>query len=195
MLLPALKGARDMAKKSACASNLKQLGLADQMYLNDFGFHAAFFAVPIGGGGFGYTTGYYLDDYAPDILDKNKQPPGIGAVNPKLGGYVSRYSCPSYVWNTAAANQANPQFTVGINTIAFGDKLITAYATPSQLQIDSWNRWLKSSRINKPSDVGMFGDTAGTPSFGDTSLRIWTALGVSIGSGIDYRHNILMHMI
>ncbi|MFZ2656919.1 MAG: type II secretion system protein [Victivallales bacterium] len=36
MLLPALKNARDMAKRSACASNLKQVILATDMYAGDW---------------------------------------------------------------------------------------------------------------------------------------------------------------
>ncbi len=36
MLLPALKSAKDMAKSSLCLSNLRQLGITEQMYINDF---------------------------------------------------------------------------------------------------------------------------------------------------------------
>lgn len=36
MLLPALGKARDRARGISCLSNMKQLGLAVQMYLNDF---------------------------------------------------------------------------------------------------------------------------------------------------------------
>src|SRR3989304_958908 len=36
ILLPALKNARDSAKKIACVSNLKQIGLALIMYANDW---------------------------------------------------------------------------------------------------------------------------------------------------------------
>ena len=36
MLLPALKSAKEMAKKSACSNNLKQIGLATTMYVMDY---------------------------------------------------------------------------------------------------------------------------------------------------------------
>ena len=36
MLLPALNTARDRAGTSACLSNLKQIGVASQMYMNDY---------------------------------------------------------------------------------------------------------------------------------------------------------------
>ena len=37
MLLPALNRAREMAKATSCASNLKQVGLSGAGYSNDFG--------------------------------------------------------------------------------------------------------------------------------------------------------------
>ena len=37
MLLPALGKAREYARKSACSGNLKQIGLACMMYVNDYG--------------------------------------------------------------------------------------------------------------------------------------------------------------
>lgn len=36
MLLPALSKAREKARTISCVSNMKQIGLADQMYLSDF---------------------------------------------------------------------------------------------------------------------------------------------------------------
>ena len=69
MLLPALQGAKGMANKSKCASNLKQLGLADQMYLNDTGFHAAYWLYDFSASSssaFGYNE-YCLNDYLPDV--------------------------------------------------------------------------------------------------------------------------------
>jgi prepilin-type N-terminal cleavage/methylation domain-containing protein len=36
MLLPALAKARGTARKASCASNLKQMGLANAMYMGDY---------------------------------------------------------------------------------------------------------------------------------------------------------------
>ncbi len=196
MLLPALKGARDMAKKSACASNLKQLMLADLMYFNDVNFHAAYWNVPVGGSGFSYTNGYCLDDYAPDILDKNNRPPGIGAIKPGwqgpqgLNGGISRYACPAYVWNTAAADQTRVQTTLGINTQSFGDQLLANIVSPNATQIAQWSHWLNGFRINNPSAVGHFGDGWGSPCWVGNSPRIRAAKGLIPYAGIDYRHNM-----
>ena len=193
MLLPALKGAKDMAYKSKCTSNLKQLGLADLMYLNDTGFHAARWTGS--GTAFGYSDGYCLDDYATDILDKNKQPPGIGAIKPSwqgaqgLNGGISRYACPSYVWNTAASNQTTtPQFTIGINNVGFSAKNLPECDTPAKKVL--WNNWVNGSRIKNPSEVGYFGDTWGSSSWTAGCPRIRIAKGETPYSGIDFRHNM-----
>ncbi len=39
MLMPALKQARESARGASCASNLRQMGLATQMYLDDYGHY------------------------------------------------------------------------------------------------------------------------------------------------------------
>ena len=46
MLLPALNKARETAKKGACANNLKQIGYADLMYLQD---NSEYFPIPYTG--------------------------------------------------------------------------------------------------------------------------------------------------
>ena len=75
MLLPALKGARNMAKSSKCAGNLRQIGLANAMYFNDFGVHSTHFTfdrtiTPVTN----YTwacesgKGHVLYEYLPDVI-------------------------------------------------------------------------------------------------------------------------------
>ncbi len=180
MLLPALQGARSMAKQANCASNLKQLMLADLLYLDDTGYHASnFIGANVAASTFGYTYGYGLDDYATDSLDVNKRPPGIGAM--RNTGFNSRYACPSYPWNDAAADQTKPQFTIQINGSGFASLL--SYSTGTVAQQSLWRHWLNSSRIKRPTDVGLFTDAYGSPCGGGS---YWRMTG---GSGIDYRHS------
>ena len=175
MLLPALQAAKGIAYKSKCTSNLKQLGLADQMYLNDTGYHSAYWLTT--DNAFGWGAGHCLDDYLPDI---SKNTVGFGAVK-RNNGLVSNFACPSFINPNPAANQ----YTIGINTAAFDGKLITSYASPTQGQKDLWNHWLNSSRINKPSEVGFFGDSTSAAWNSDCKL----ITGVTSGNdGIDYRH-------
>ncbi|HSI33178.1 MAG: type II secretion system protein [Phycisphaerae bacterium] len=55
ILLPALSKAREQAQQAACLSNIRQLGLALQMYANDFKDQ-----IPIGYGQGQPWTGYYI---------------------------------------------------------------------------------------------------------------------------------------
>ena len=180
MLLPALQNARNMAKQSICASNLKQLMLADLLYLNDTGYHATNFigsSAPGDAKTFGYTYGYGLDDYAVDNLDVYKRPPGIGVM--MKSGFNSRYACPAYTWNDAT-DQAKPQFTIQINGAGFPSLLTDKTNFPGR-----WRHWLLSAQIKKPADVALFTDVYGTSCGGGSYWRIWGASG----SGIDYRHS------
>lgn len=174
MLLPALQGARNTAKQSSCSSNLKQLMLADLMYLNDTDYHATnFIGAGVSASTFGYDYGYGLDDYAIDVLNVNKRPPGIGVIS--NSGFNSRYACPAYQLQPAPLDQTR-QFTIQINVMGF-PSLITDIGTKK------WGHWLNSSRIKRPSDVGLFTDVYGSPTGGAGYPR------TRGGSGIDYRHN------
>lgn len=165
MLLPALKGAKDMAYKSKCTSNLKQIGLADQMYFNDTGFHVRYSLGTPWNTTFSYA-GYCLDDYLPDV-NVNKSPVGVGVISAN-GGAVSNYTCPGFVNPNPAANQR----TIGINSTAFGG------ANPD---VQQNGRWLKSSRYKNPSAFGLFGDS--------TSAGLGSNCKIINGTdGIDYRH-------
>lgn len=162
MLLPALKSAKDVAYKSKCASNLKQLGLADQMYFMDVGVHSRYGTAS---NAFGYVTGgHCLDDYLPDI----KKNIGVGVITAN-GGTVSNFACPSFVNPNPAADQK----TIGINGVAYGG------SSPTAAQMDYW---LKSGKVKNPSVVCLFGDSTAS-SMGATCKLI------SGSDGIDYRHN------
>ena len=47
MLLPALKSARDTARRISCANNLKSLGTCVQFYIDDYGGYYPPFTVPV----------------------------------------------------------------------------------------------------------------------------------------------------
>ncbi|MEI6421983.1 MAG: type II secretion system protein [Lentisphaerota bacterium] len=171
MLLPALKGAKDMAHKSKCASNLKQLGLADQMYLNDTGFHAAYWLYDhtlSSSSAFGFPV-YCLNDYLPDVKNNTT---GFGTIL-KNGGLASNFACPSF----QNPNPAARQLTIGINTSAFG----------TGSQATGMSHWLKSSRIRYPESVAQFGDITGSGDGAGAALGTTCKL-ISGTDGIDYRH-------
>jgi len=75
MLLPALSRARENARRSACASNLKQIGLALEMYANDYD---EFYPLCGGTIGWGTTPAGWMEQLFPYV--KNK----------------ALYKCPSY---------------------------------------------------------------------------------------------------
>jgi len=61
MLLPALKNARDMAKRSVCASNQKQVGLAMLNYAGDYNEYYPYYSETNPGWGLSGKTGSRLD--------------------------------------------------------------------------------------------------------------------------------------
>ena len=180
MLLPALKGAKDMAHRSKCAGNLKQLGVADLMYLNDFGYHATYWLYDMSRtsssafGGYAYC----LNDYIPDIGDHAT---GLGAVLPN-GGLASNYACPSF----KNPNPTVKQYTIGVNTSSFGPAHTYEDRFTNTDRMDAYNRWLKGSRLKCPESVAQFGDITGT---GGGSMGTTCKLINGTNDGIDYRHS------
>ena len=62
MLLPALNKAREMAKGIKCVNNLKQIGTANQLYINDNNDYVGYYGKPLAGSsidtGMKPTAGY-----------------------------------------------------------------------------------------------------------------------------------------
>lgn len=144
MLLPALNKSRMTARRAKCAGNLKQIGLANQMYFGDTGCHAAYWTGP-----WGYP-GHALSAYLPDVNGNC-----LGTIRKSgtaIGGLVkslrSNYACPE------VADGDTDRYTIGINTACFGaSDTLTDPARAANLA-----RWLQSKRIKNPSQICHFGD-------------------------------------
>ena len=121
MLLPALSRAKTKAQQAVCLSNLKQWGLADNMYLDD---NNQTFPYP-----------RYQDTYAttPQVQDN---PPWVGAINsfhynhtPIVGDDVWFNALPTYVANKPLYVWANDPTLIAL---FYGSKSIftcpTSYA-------------------------------------------------------------------
>jgi len=143
MLLPALSRARERARQSTCLSNLKQIGIAVSMYLNDYDE---------------YIPPYNMEPYPNEVF-------WYMLLLPYTNYRASLWICPSspeqkyktivdrdaQTWkNTGnATNLKNSMFsyqTIGINGARF-------YLTP-----------IKYSRVKWPSELIYAGDTSGANS-------------------------------
>ncbi len=155
MLLPALGKARMAARKSHCANNLKQIGLAAQMYYGDSGFYAAYFTAYSDAWGY---SGHVLSDYLPDV-NGGKLGAVLKASTPLTGNVKnvrSKYACPEVPVSNV------DQRTIGINVMCFGGSdIFTNPARAAYLR-----RWNLSKQIKHPSQICHFADSDATPALG-----------------------------
>jgi len=149
ILLPALKQARECARAAACASNLRQMGLATQMYVDDYGR---------------YFT--YYTDRGPDRLwyfglESPFNPNGAPGARPidltkaKLYPYIQAIHgvevCPSYNYYSSLWRQKFNQITYGYGFNIYGLVTNNAGKMPSD--------------IRDPSHIICFADTAQVNTF------------------------------
>ena len=111
LLLPAIKQARESARAAACASNLRQMGMATQMYLDDY--HRYFkWREPIGA-----DMLWYFGLESPFNPSAGPGARHIDLTKAKLYPYLQTLHgaeiCPSYDYHSALWRQKYNQITYG----------------------------------------------------------------------------------
>jgi prepilin-type processing-associated H-X9-DG protein/prepilin-type N-terminal cleavage/methylation domain-containing protein len=144
LLLPALKQARESARAAACTSNLRQIGLATQMYLDDYGRYFTYFTTQ------GANRLWYFGLESPF---SPSAPPGsrpIDLTKAKLYPYIHTVHgaevCPSYNYRSSLWRQKFDQITYGYGFNIYGLTTNNVGKTPSDLR--------------DPSRIICFADTA-----------------------------------
>jgi prepilin-type processing-associated H-X9-DG protein len=145
LLLPSLSRAKGSAWQTDCVSNLRQMGIATQLYLNENGGN--FFPASYGQAGAtnkGLT--YWVGWIGPGKEGERAVDFTTGALHPYLRGSSVRL-CPSF---RHAIAKFKPK------TVA----LVSGYGYNINLSPDSSGRPVNINRISTPSDLALFADAA-----------------------------------
>lgn len=148
MLLPALNKARVKAKAISCTSNLKQVGLASSLYVNDF---KCYFMTGIahdataGAWGWKYYTTNYLKDtqvsFCPEIKrDELKTSDPASKTNT---WWNNTYGQNTTIWDCYNSgyvpNNGNPsKITKPAVRLFFADSLVTSSDSAGWCSINGW---------------------------------------------------------
>jgi prepilin-type N-terminal cleavage/methylation domain-containing protein/prepilin-type processing-associated H-X9-DG protein len=147
LLVPALAAAKESARRTRCASNLRQLGLATQMYWDEFNGACFRYRGPATNGGdlfwFGWLERGVEGQRAFDATQ--------GALFPYLEGRGVEI-CPSL-------NYASPRFKPKANGAAYG------YGYNLALSAGATQPAVNTARIARPSETLVLADAAQVNTF------------------------------
>jgi prepilin-type processing-associated H-X9-DG protein/prepilin-type N-terminal cleavage/methylation domain-containing protein len=146
MLLPALRHARESARAATCGSNLRQIGMATQMYLDDYGRYFTYYA------DVGADRLWYFGLESP-YVPLGVAAPGarhIDLTKAKLYPYLQKLHgievCPSYDYRSPKWRQKFDQITYGYGFNIYGLTTNRVGKTPGD--------------VRNPSRILCFADTA-----------------------------------
>ena len=145
MLLPALQQAREKAKSSDCVSRLKQVGLANGFYIEDYN-------------GFYHVIGNVkLADQAEVEYAWAKILGKLGYIS---GDFWKLTRCPTFTLSPAALESAGIQ-TYGVNLQYRTDKGKTLVYNFNAKGADNYHGFAPIKKIANPSDYVTHADTVG----------------------------------
>ena len=178
MLLPALSKAKEKAKATSCLNNMKQIGLANRMYLDDYqgGFPPLSLSRAISAP-FPYDADTYVVQNPNAIFWEDML---------RLTGYakgVQVYNCPSITWSSSGAAAGGSKSTnvlgIGINWPNLGVP-VTAGST--------WTP-VKEIQVRHPSETVAFADAAGILNPTEPIADKWIedkGISQSMGTGVAF---------
>ncbi len=167
LLAPALRGGREAARKAACLANLRQLGIAWQLYADAGGGRS----MPVSdvwpgvgaGGGEAYWWGRVVTTSAtaPAFVDH-----AAGFIAPHLSAALSErsvFECPSQRWGTYRAQPMSiPAPGVPTSTYGYNGYGLCPPATPGwggaagPIGAQAWKR---IDDLERPADQFVFADS------------------------------------
>ena len=156
MLMPALNAARERARQVVCLANVRQLGLASQMYASSTGYMPIYSEMRRA---YGYPNYYYHSDplvgpsvrgSVPEVTEWDDPcacaTPGVCLI--KNGDLVDSKifdgACPS--------SKPYIRISYGYNYGQLGS------ASSAYGEMEAGNEWVRITEVELPSETGMFAD-------------------------------------
>ena len=176
MMLPALNKARDKAKQSSCASNLKQMGLAFGMYANDFES--------------------YFPNPAANLVPNDAR--WCNTLSPYVNRNNKLFVCPSGTGNITTIYRNNLGSFYGKPSYGFNQYLYmrppVGNAANNFKDGNGDNLYLRATIIKHPSKCVVVGDTENPPDIAAINSQFMIPYnpydGLATYSGkLSYRHN------